>query len=424
MPTATEILPLTETRTPLTQEELIAAVVEAYGARTPIYPLGGGTSLDYGLVPKQPGIGLSTAALNQVIDYPARDMTITVEAGITMAELARTLDAERQWLPIEVPAAEQATLGGVVATAWCGPRRYGWGTMRDYVIGISAVDGRGMPFKGGGRVVKNVAGYDFCKLLTGSLGTLGVITQVTLKIKPQPADSAILACPLPSWEMAERLLAALVSSAATPAAIELVSGPAWGETVALPATGVGCLLVGVDGSVAEVRWMVEQLAAEFRQQGVVEIETIRSDGAASLWAQLREFPAVPGAPLVVKATVRPSATVELVRLVRRLDPGSSVQAHAGTGIVIARFADFPPSGGFAVADRAIAAGRGGRRRPRHGALVEFCRRLDAASGVGRRRCFGRVDAESQAPVRSSRFVESRPLHLRNLSEAERMSAIE
>ena len=106
-----------------------------------------------------------------VVDYPARDMTITVEAGITMRELAAELAAQGQRLPIDAPAGwTMATLGGVVATATSGPRRYGQGTIRDYVIGISAVDGRGVPFKAGGRVVKNVAGYDFCKLLTGSRG--------------------------------------------------------------------------------------------------------------------------------------------------------------------------------------------------------------------------------------------------------------
>src|SRR4029078_4080191 len=94
------------------------------------------------------------------------------------------------------PKPEVDTLGGLVPAAFCGPRRFGWGTVRDYVIGCSAVDGRGMPFKGGGRVVKNVAGYDFCKLLTGSLGTLGVITQVTFKIKPLPERSAIVGCTL------------------------------------------------------------------------------------------------------------------------------------------------------------------------------------------------------------------------------------
>ena len=97
--------------------------------------------------------------------------------------------------------------------------------MRDYVIGISAVDGRGMAFKGGGRVVKNVAGYDFCKLLTGSLGTLGVITQVTLKVKPLPERRRLVACRLRDLEQAEQLLAALVTSQTTPAAIELLVGP-------------------------------------------------------------------------------------------------------------------------------------------------------------------------------------------------------
>ena len=155
--------------------------------------------------------GLSLAGLNRVVDYPARDMTITVEAGITHGRAWPTC-----WPPsgngcrstCRTPT--EATLGGVVATALSGPRRYGHGTMRDYVIGISAVDGRGMPFKAGGRVVKNVAGYDFCKLLTGSLGTLGVITQVTLKIKPRPEASALASATLRDLDTAERLLAALV----------------------------------------------------------------------------------------------------------------------------------------------------------------------------------------------------------------------
>src|SRR6185369_14097741 len=114
--------------------------------------------------------------------------------GITMQALAELLAKERQRLPIDVPQAEQATIGGVIATNWNGPRRFGEGTVRDYVIGISAVDGRGQPFKGGGRVVKNVAGYDFCKLLTGSLGTLGIITQLSLKVKPRTECTAAIQC--------------------------------------------------------------------------------------------------------------------------------------------------------------------------------------------------------------------------------------
>ena len=105
--------------------------------------------------------------------HPARDMTITVQAGITLARLGNSLALENQRLPIDVPNASQATLGGVLAVNVSGPRRYGLGTLRDYVIGISAVNDDGQEIKGGGRVVKNVAGYDLCKLYIGSLGTPG-----------------------------------------------------------------------------------------------------------------------------------------------------------------------------------------------------------------------------------------------------------
>ena len=194
MATTTETLPLEDTVSPGDQAGLVAAMREAHDAKKVIYPLGGQTSLDYGLPARQPGLGVSLQRLTRVIDYPARDMTITVEAGITMSALAETLAKERQRVPLDVPEPERATIGGVIATNWSGPLRFGHGTVRDYVIGISAVDGRGTPFKGGGRVVKNVAGYDFCKLLVGSLGTLGVISQVTLKLKPIPQRTALVGC--------------------------------------------------------------------------------------------------------------------------------------------------------------------------------------------------------------------------------------
>jgi len=356
-----DALPISETLSPTTQDELVVAVAEACRTRTAIYPVGGGTSLDYGLPAKAPGLALSLAGLKRVIDFPARDLTVTVEAGITLAELDALLATEGQWLPIEVPQAGRATLGGVVATAWCGPRRYGWGQVRDYVIGISAVDGRGLPFKGGGRVVKNVAGYDFCKLLTGSLGTLGVIAQITLRTKPRPAQSAIVACRFHDWAVAEKRLADLVASAIRPAAIEIVTGPAWNDL--LPPTtpaAAGWLLVGLDGSDEQVSWMIDQLHAEWRAAGVTKSETIEPAGAAALWSRLTEFsagadPASTPCPLAVKASLRPSAVVEFVRLVLEIDPAASVQAHAGSGVVVVRFADFPAA--------AVSRGLIGRLQP-------------------------------------------------------------
>ena len=160
-----------------------------------------------------PGIGLSTAKLNRVIDYPADDMTVTVEAGITISELNKLLAEKRQWLPVDVAFPDRATVGGAIATNAAGPRRYAYGTMRDYLLGFTAVDGTGTIFSGGGRVVKNAAGYNMCRLMAGSRGTLGIITQATLMVRPLPEAAALLACEVPDFDLAEKLLASLVRSA-------------------------------------------------------------------------------------------------------------------------------------------------------------------------------------------------------------------
>ena len=178
---------------PTTVAELGTLVTAARSAGHGVYPAGGRTTLDAGLPPAKLGVVVDTTALNEVIDYPARDMTITAQAGITLAALQGELAAEGQWLPVDVPAPEQATLGGAIALNKSGPRRYGFGTLRDFVIGISFVTDDGVEVKAGGRVVKNVAGYDLMKLQIGALGTLGVITQVTLKVKPRPEASAAVA---------------------------------------------------------------------------------------------------------------------------------------------------------------------------------------------------------------------------------------
>jgi len=345
--TQTGSLPINQTLQPASPEELAEQLRQAFASQTPVYPVGGATSLDYGLPAKSPGSALAISKLHRVIDYPVRDMTVTVEAGLTMRSLAELLAKEGQRLPIDVPHAERATIGGVIATNWNGPRRYGEGTVRDYVIGISAVDGRGLPFKGGGRVVKNVAGYDFCKLLTGSLGTLGVITQVTLRLKPIPEQSALVACSLADSAAAERLLAALTSSLARPAAVELLAGPAWRNEPTLASLNGSAqsrllLVVGLEGAAPEVEFMTSQLASEWRELGVSEPLVLGE--AAALWQRLVEFPAAGGSPLVVKASVVPSGTTAMIDAARRLDPDCSLQAHAGNGIVIIQFSKFPEQG--------------------------------------------------------------------------------
>lgn len=165
-------------------DALANLVKDAVASRQPIYPLGGGTQQHRLADIIEPGITISTNSITQLIDYPHEDMTITVQAGMTIANLQRELARHHQSLPIDVPNPERATVGGSMAANICGLRKLGHGTWRDYVLGISWINDQGQLAKAGGRVVKNVAGYDFCKLFGGSLGTLGIITQVTMKVKP------------------------------------------------------------------------------------------------------------------------------------------------------------------------------------------------------------------------------------------------
>ena len=340
-----QILPLTETVTPANRDAVAEVVRDACQTGTPVYAIGGGTSLRYGVRPTRPGLGLSLAGLNRVIDYPARDLTITVEAGVTIAELAGRLASERQRLPVDIPQADRATVGGVVATNRSGPRRHQWGTVRDYVLGVHAVDGNGAAFSAGGRVVKNAAGYNLCRLLTGSLGTLGVMTQVTLMVKPMPETSALVACDLDDFDSAEKLLAEMVHTETVPAAIELLAGPAWQDEPALSTaasdSAAGRLVVGLEGTTAEVEWMIERLDAQWRRSSSVSPTAIRGDACVRAWDRLTEFPAEASrddgdAPLVVQISLLPSVTVDFVRRLLGIDAGCSVQAHAGDGVVRAR----------------------------------------------------------------------------------------
>lgn len=317
-----------------------------------MYPIGGATALDYGIPAKQPGVAISLARLNRVVDYPARDMTVTVEAGVTLASLNKQLAAERQQLPFDVPDADQATVGGIVATNWNGCRRYGYGSVRDYVIGIHAVDGTGLPFKGGGRVVKNVAGYDFCKLLTGSLGTLGVIDQLTFRLRPIPESSAWVGCWVANVELTERLLEGLVHSETSPTAIELVAGPDWNSDARLASLRSGgskagggyWLLVGVEGTSVEVDWMVNRLKQEWSTAGVSACESWQGDSAKQWLADLTNWSRREHSALVLKAAVRPSGVVPMLAAFASIDPRVSLQAHAGNGQIIACCPEFPVGG--------------------------------------------------------------------------------
>jgi glycolate oxidase FAD binding subunit len=324
--------PASFTDHPGTLDDLRRAVADRVAQGFALYPQGGGTALDYGGIPRAPGVAIDTRGLDRVVDYPAADMTITVEAGITMSALRAVLAGQRQRLLVDAPQADRATIGGVYATNTSGPRRYEAGRPRDQIIGVSFVNADGNIVKGGGRVVKNVAGYDFPKLLTGSLGTLGIITQLTLKVRPIPDTSAIVWASYDNPDDLVGVLERLNTSATRPMAVELLNPGAarWhGMSLGLPAQG-WVLAIGFEDNAASVAWQVDRIGDELGS-GPSDVDVREGTDAEPLWSALTEFPALALGPVSFQANLRPSS---LVAFVKDLDPRRwIVQAHAGNGIV-------------------------------------------------------------------------------------------
>ncbi|GAC1473527.1 MAG: FAD-binding oxidoreductase [Isosphaeraceae bacterium] len=295
-----------------------------------LYPQGGTTALDYGGIPAAPGIAIDTRGLNRVIDYPAADMTITVESGVTLGSLRGVLAAENQRLVIDTPDQERATVGGVFATNTCGPRRFGSGRPRDQILGVSFVTSDGALVKGGGRVVKNVAGYDFPRLLTGSMGTLGIVTQLTLKVRPRPETSALVWVPIASAGSLGPALERLNTSGTRPMAIEVLNPPAAkfvGALIGLP-TEDWALIVGYEDNASSVAWQVDRLMIELGRTHIVIREGV---DAEPLWSALTDFQVAQPGSVRITASLRPSTVSDFLQA---LDPTSwAVQAHAGSGVV-------------------------------------------------------------------------------------------
>jgi glycolate oxidase FAD binding subunit len=321
---------------PASGAELGDLVRSARAANQALYPFGGGTMLDLGLSPIKPGTAVDLRPLDGVIDYPARDMTVTVQAGIGVEKLQQMLLVERQRLAVDVPLADRATLGGAIAANASGPRRFGLGTLRDYVIGISVVNDEGQEVKAGGRVVKNVAGYDLMKLYTGALGTLGIITQVTLKLKPLPESSRLVVLPVPFDDVAV-VLDVIQSTATRPTCIELLdpgASMAISEKRSIEAlTKQWNVVIGYEGNAPAVAWQVERIREEIPAGLRSGLRECSADEALKLWTALADFTLWPEMGYSFKANMTPSAVLDFCRHATLSEPTPMLRAHAGNGIV-------------------------------------------------------------------------------------------
>ena len=279
-----------------------------------------------------------------VIDYPARDMTITVGAAMTAGELDAILSRENQQLPIDAPDPKMS-LGDLVAHDVAGPRQYGYGTLRDYLIGLEAVDGKGRRFHSGGRVVKNVAGYDLCRLLVGSNHRFGTLTQLTFKVRPRPVSQSLLVAGFRNLKNVEDALNALNTSATTPVILDILNRSAAQALLPSPIPELSTdsdrmdstafLVVGFDGPANACQWQNATLMRELSDYAAW-VHPAQLPNASELWCTTAQFATLPHTPAawIASISTRPSRVVAVTNVMHQA--GCDVFGRAGNGLLICR----------------------------------------------------------------------------------------
>jgi glycolate oxidase FAD binding subunit len=303
--------------------EALGAVLEwASHAKLCVLVRGSGTKLGWGLAPRQVDVLISTARLNAVVAHRHGDLTATIQAGATLQDVNRVLAMHRQWIPLDPPSADRATIGGVVATNDSGPRRHRYGSPRDLIIGIEFARADGRLAKGGGIVVKNVAGYDLPRLLTGSFGSLGVIVTATFKLYPLAAASRTLVVELSSSSDLGLLVLKLSASHLTPTALEFATHPLR-------------LVIRFESIEASVAQQCETAAKLIAENGY-RTRTLSPPEEEQYWQGHTQFADDGGA--LVKVSVLPTDLAGTLAVIERLagKRGYIAAGRAGAGVFLLR----------------------------------------------------------------------------------------
>ncbi len=318
---------------PGNEEEVSAVLAFADQEGLKVLVRGGGTQLGIGFPPRGGDILLSTLRLNQLVEHAPHDMTATVQAGLRLSDLQATLANTRQWLALDPALGSAATIGGIMAANASGPRRLRYGGVRDQIIGIRVVLPDGTIAKGGGKVVKNVAGYDLSKLFTGSLGTLGVIVAATFRLYPIATASRTVVLTASSLASLCELAMRVNGSTLVPTMLDIISPTTQGGEYRLVA-----------------RFEMEREAADDQTAALGEmasdltntVQTISDEAEEQLRAELTTSVAPAndsGATLIVKASVLLTEVAHwlesLQQAAQRAKLEARWRAHAGHGLIFA-----------------------------------------------------------------------------------------
>lgn len=281
------------------------------------------------------------APWGELVEHARQDMTVTIQAGMTVARLEALLAEHNQSLPIDVPRPEQTTVGGLIAAGLCGPRRHACGGVRDLLIGVTVIGSGGEIIRGGGRVVKNVAGYDLCRLYTGSWGWLGVIVEATFRVAARPEASAAVAASFPDAAQAEAAVARLLAGRLRPASVDLLNPAAAARVIPSGAAGSvdpdGLrLLVGFEGLREDVEEQVAACRDGLRPEASGPA-IVPAQGYRDAMQAICDLAGGGGAGAWVRFSVPRSQAAALLAELTRSGPHRPVLAHAAEGVVHAIF---------------------------------------------------------------------------------------
>lgn len=339
---------------PASAAELAQVMKEAHDASLSMIAVGGGTKLHLGNPPRSAQLVVRTGRLRGVVEYEPSNLTVSAGAGTTLQELQETLRAKNQLLPLDPPYPDRATLGGLVACNTSGPIRFRYGTVRDMLIGIRIVHADGTQTKAGGKLVKNVTGYDMCKLYAGSLGTLGVLSELTFKVQPRSEAIATVMLACSSFRAALEATQAILRADLTPDAMEALNGSAF-EML----TGDACrtpwvLLLRFGEADAAVRWQVDRLREIAHASGATVLNVLGTRESEEFWQEAvsaRER-SRGGEELLLKCSVlyqsAPETERRMVEMGERMQARTLLFCHAGNCIIYGRYEW--PDGGRAADD--------------------------------------------------------------------------
>jgi len=360
--------------TPATVEEVAQVVALTNQQDLTLLTRGGGSRMSLGAPPERIDVLLETNQLTRLLEHEAPDLTCQVEAGLTLAALQAQLATKGQWLALDPPDAAQATLGGILASNASGPKRLRYGSARDLVIGLRVVQPNGEVSRSGGRVVKNVAGYDLNKLYIGSLGTLGVIVEANFKLHPLPITERTLLLTYPNATDVMRTVIAILGSLLTPSALELIDPGAASDMtdffgLNLPTDGY-TLAINFEGGLVAIERQVDEVRLLARKYGALLGDELAGEEQNRFWNVVREHSrgSVTCKAAILVSQVGPYLQM-VERICRRHELEAAIVAHAGNGIL---YIELRPGDATPRLVEAIAELRLHAQEARGSLVVERC----------------------------------------------------